>query len=65
MMDKAQKPSNAECYTPSSEPFRIYKNGTSADIKGFGLKHISLLNERGFRYLNKPHASERTELDAP
>jgi hypothetical protein len=23
---KAQKPSNSECYTPSSEPFRIYQN---------------------------------------
>jgi hypothetical protein len=23
-MDKVQKPSNSECYTPSSEPFRIY-----------------------------------------
>jgi hypothetical protein len=23
-MDKVQKPSNPECYTPSSEPFRIY-----------------------------------------
>jgi hypothetical protein len=24
-MDKVQKPSNLECYKPSSEPFRIYK----------------------------------------
>jgi hypothetical protein len=24
MMDKAQKPSNSKCYTPSSEPIRIY-----------------------------------------
>jgi hypothetical protein len=23
-MDEVQKPSNSECYTPSSEPFRIY-----------------------------------------
>jgi hypothetical protein len=23
-MDKSQKPSNSECYTPPSEPFRIY-----------------------------------------
>jgi hypothetical protein len=23
-MDKVQRPSNSECYTPSSEPFRIY-----------------------------------------
>jgi hypothetical protein len=23
-MDEVQKPSNPECYTPSSEPFRIY-----------------------------------------
>jgi hypothetical protein len=23
-MEKVQKPSNSECYTPSSEPFRIY-----------------------------------------
>jgi hypothetical protein len=25
-MEKVQKPSNSECDTPSSEPFRIYKN---------------------------------------
>jgi hypothetical protein len=25
-MDKARKPSNSVCYTPSSEPFRIYKH---------------------------------------
>jgi hypothetical protein len=25
-MDKVQKPSNSECLTPSSEPFRIYQN---------------------------------------
>jgi hypothetical protein len=24
MINKVQKPSNSECYTPSSEPFRIY-----------------------------------------
>jgi hypothetical protein len=24
MMDEVQKPSNSECYTPSSEFFRIY-----------------------------------------
>jgi hypothetical protein len=24
-MEKAQKPSNYVCYTPSSEPFRIYR----------------------------------------
>jgi hypothetical protein len=24
MMDKVQEPSNSVCYTPSSEPFRIY-----------------------------------------
>jgi hypothetical protein len=23
-MEKFQKPSNSECYTPSSEPYRIY-----------------------------------------
>jgi hypothetical protein len=23
-MDKVQNPSNSECYTPSSEPFRFY-----------------------------------------
>jgi hypothetical protein len=26
MMEKVQKPSNSVCYTPSSEPFRIYHN---------------------------------------
>jgi hypothetical protein len=25
---KVQKPGNSECYTPSSEPFRIYSNIT-------------------------------------
>jgi hypothetical protein len=25
MVDKVQKPSNQKCYSPSSEPFRIYK----------------------------------------
>jgi hypothetical protein len=25
-MDEVQKPSDSECYTPSSEPFRIYLN---------------------------------------
>jgi hypothetical protein len=25
-MEKVQKPSNSECDTPSSEPFRIYLN---------------------------------------
>jgi hypothetical protein len=24
MRDRVQKPSNSECYTPPSEPFRIY-----------------------------------------
>jgi hypothetical protein len=24
-MDKVQKPCKSECYTPSSEPFRIYR----------------------------------------
>jgi hypothetical protein len=24
-MDKVQNPSNSECYTPSPDPFRIYK----------------------------------------
>jgi hypothetical protein len=28
-MEKAQKPSNSECYTPSSEPFRIYLDNFS------------------------------------
>jgi hypothetical protein len=23
-MDKVQKPTNSQCYTPSSEPFRFY-----------------------------------------
>jgi hypothetical protein len=34
-MDKGQNPSNSECYTPSSEPFRMYKcnNGFSNKIK--------------------------------
>jgi hypothetical protein len=26
MMEGAQKPSDSECYTPLSEPFRIYLN---------------------------------------
>jgi hypothetical protein len=32
-MDKVQKPSNSECYTPSSEPFRIYLNFSHLEIK--------------------------------
>jgi hypothetical protein len=31
-MDKVQKPSNSECYTPSSEPIRIYK---PQDVEGY------------------------------
>jgi hypothetical protein len=27
-MEKVQESSNSECYTPSSEPFRIYKEKT-------------------------------------
>jgi hypothetical protein len=27
-MEKVQEPSNSECYTPSSVPFRIYKKKT-------------------------------------
>jgi hypothetical protein len=37
-MDKAQKPSNSESYTPSSEPFRIYKN--------ISVHQISLVSRR-------------------
>jgi hypothetical protein len=29
MMDKVQKPSDFDCYTPSSEPFRFYLNPDS------------------------------------
>jgi hypothetical protein len=32
-MDKVQKPINSECYTPSSEPIRIYGNKPSGNIK--------------------------------
>jgi hypothetical protein len=30
---QVQKPSNSVCYTPSSEPFRIYSNETLISIK--------------------------------
>jgi hypothetical protein len=35
MMGKVQKPSNSECDTPSSEPFRFYKL-TAPGITGMG-----------------------------
>jgi hypothetical protein len=35
MVDKDQKPSNPECYTPSSEPFRIY---TDYNVKASATK---------------------------
>jgi hypothetical protein len=31
-MDKVQNPSNPECLTPSSEPFRIYMFGSCRDV---------------------------------
>jgi hypothetical protein len=34
-MDKVQKPSNSECYTPSSEPFRIYMKYIQIIIQKF------------------------------
>jgi hypothetical protein len=43
-MDKVQKPSSNECYTPSSEPFRMYLNELVAlitkpsSINKFGTK---------------------------
>jgi hypothetical protein len=32
-MDKDQEPSNPECYTPSSEPFRIYAVNTLSKVR--------------------------------
>jgi hypothetical protein len=32
-MDKVQKPSINECYTPSSEPYRVYKPPFRTEIK--------------------------------
>jgi hypothetical protein len=32
-MDKVRNPSNSECYTPSSEPFRIYGKKCSGSLK--------------------------------
>jgi hypothetical protein len=32
-MDRVQKPSNSECYTPSSKPFRIYFKSSIPSIK--------------------------------
>jgi hypothetical protein len=31
-MDKVRKPSNSECFTPSSEPLRIYLKARVCDI---------------------------------
>jgi hypothetical protein len=31
-MDKVQKPSNSECYTPSSEPFRFGVNSVNCNV---------------------------------
>jgi hypothetical protein len=33
MKDKGYKPSNSECYTPPSEPFRIYKTAEKENLK--------------------------------
>jgi hypothetical protein len=43
MMDEVQKPSNSECHTPSSEPFRIY------DIEMFNIRIIVFILHYMFR----------------
>jgi hypothetical protein len=35
MMEEVQKPSNSECYTPSSVPFRIYWQDFCLLLAGF------------------------------
>jgi hypothetical protein len=39
-MDKFREPSNSVCYTPSSEPYRIYK--IIGVYSGTHTKHISI-----------------------
>jgi hypothetical protein len=41
-MEKSKKPSNPVCYTPSSEPFRIYKikHVTKLDIFALNDSHL-------------------------
>jgi hypothetical protein len=42
-MDKVQKPSNSVCYTPSSEPYRIYMSTCIFNLHGVDV-HIRTLN---------------------
>jgi hypothetical protein len=64
-MDKVQKPSNSECYTPSSEPFRlglsnavpmIYFPGTLFYSAGFNVnqnfKEKMFLNNSMFQFVS-------------
>jgi hypothetical protein len=43
-MDKVQNPSNSECYTPSSEPLRIYVIMTGE--QGGILKQVTIVYSR-------------------
>jgi hypothetical protein len=40
MMEEVQKPSNSECYTPSSGPFKIYLMDDDLERKDFGLIEV-------------------------
>jgi hypothetical protein len=53
-MDKVQKLSSNECYTPSSEPFRIYEcNTLFRNVGEFMLEYISSLDgEIGYGVLD-------------
>jgi hypothetical protein len=37
-MDKVRKPSNSVCYTPSSEPSRIYMITYVLEVQGTGVR---------------------------
>jgi hypothetical protein len=50
-MKKVQKPSNSECYTPSSEPFRIY-------LKIYAEKHFTGTSLQGMQSTLCPHNTE-------
>jgi hypothetical protein len=42
-MDKVQKPSNSVCYTPSSEPYRIYKYYVSGYYTGWWIMSRNII----------------------
>jgi hypothetical protein len=60
---EVQKPSNCMCYTPSSEPFRIYFYGLSFDILLILLTYNNLtLSEYGNDLLGSVKYGEFIDL---